>query len=35
VHVVGSDIEEKLYTMLRSNVQNHNKIVDLYRKEIE
>lgn len=35
VHIVGSEIEERLYTMLRSNVQNHNKIVDLYRKEIE
>jgi len=35
VHVVGSEIEEKVYAMLRSNVQNHAKIVDLYRKEIE
>jgi len=32
VHIHGSDIEEHLYKMLRSNIDNHNKIVDLYRE---
>lgn len=35
VHIQGSEVEAKLYGMLKTNVLNHNKIVDLYRKEIE
>lgn len=35
VNIVGSEVEEKLYTMLQSNINNHNKIVELYRQEIE
>lgn len=34
VHITGSAIEAKLYTMLRSKVSNHEKLVDLYRSEI-
>jgi SNF2 family DNA or RNA helicase len=35
VNIVGSDIESKLYNMLQNNIDNHNKIVDLYRQEFE
>ena len=35
VHIKGSEVEDKIYTMLKANVLNHNKIVDLYRQEIE
>lgn len=35
VHIKGSEVEEKLYKMLRSNIHSHTKIVDLYRSEIE
>lgn len=34
VHISGSGIEGKLYSMLRSNIRNHEKIIDLYREEI-
>jgi len=35
VHVTGSAVEERLYTMLQNNITNHNKIIDLYRQEID
>ena len=35
VHIKGSDVETKLYRMLSSNIDNHTKIIDLYRQEIE
>lgn len=35
VHIQGSEVEAKIYGMLKNNVLNHNKIVELYRKEIE
>jgi len=35
VHIQGSEVEARIYTMLKSKVLNHNKIVELYRKEIE
>tara|TARA_R110000782_G_scaffold181478_1_gene271761 strand:- start:476 stop:1255 length:780 start_codon:yes stop_codon:yes gene_type:complete len=35
VHIKGSAVEEHIYTMLKSKVLNHNKIVDLYRQEVE
>lgn len=35
VHISGSDVENKLYKMLQNNITNHEKIIDLYRKEIE
>jgi SNF2 family DNA or RNA helicase len=34
VHISGSPVEAKLYSMLRNNVGNHQKIIDLYRQEI-
>jgi len=34
VHITGSEVEAKLYSMLRTNIENHNKIIDLYREEI-
>jgi hypothetical protein len=35
VHIKGSEVEAKLYSMLSNNIDNHTKIIDLYRKEIE
>lgn len=35
VHIRGSEVETKLYSMLRSKVSNHTKLVDLYRNEID
>jgi hypothetical protein len=34
VHIKGSEIEDKLYRMLRANISNHEKIIDLYYKEL-
>jgi hypothetical protein len=34
VHIRGSEVETKLYSMLRNNIDNHSKIIDLYRQEI-
>lgn len=33
-HICGSSVEAKLYGMLRDNITNHNKIIDLYRQEL-
>jgi SNF2 family DNA or RNA helicase len=33
VHIHGSPTEKRLYALLRNNVANHNKIIDLYREE--
>ena len=35
VHIKGSEVESKLYYMLQNNITNHNKIIDLYRQELE
>ena len=35
VHVRGSEVETKLYNMLQSNIDNHVKLIDLYRQELE
>ena len=35
VHIKGSKVEERLYDMLRSNIRNHQKIIDLYRQELD
>jgi SNF2 family DNA or RNA helicase len=35
VHIRGSAIETKLYSMLKNNITNHNKIIELYKKELE
>lgn len=34
VHISGSAVESKVYSLLRNNVNNHQKIIDLYRQEI-
>jgi len=34
VHIQGSDVEKRLYRMLQSNINNHEKIIDLYRQEL-
>jgi SNF2 family DNA or RNA helicase len=35
IHIHGSDVERRLYTMLQSKILDHNKVVELYRQEIE
>jgi hypothetical protein len=35
VHIKGSPIEGELYGMLRNNIVNHQKIIELYRHEID
>jgi SNF2 family DNA or RNA helicase len=35
VHIKGSGVERKMYSMLRNNITNHNKIIELYKQEIE
>ena len=35
VHIEGSPIERRLYTMLQSNILNHEKVVELYKKELD
>lgn len=35
VHIVGSPIEAKVYKMLRGNIDNHEKIIELYRQELD
>jgi SNF2 family DNA or RNA helicase len=35
VHITGSEVEQKIYNMLRNNINVHGKIVDLYRSEVE
>lgn len=34
IHIRGSNVETRMYSLLRSNVHNHNEIIDLYRQEI-
>lgn len=34
VHIKGSAVEQRLYNMLQNNIDNHAKIIDLYREEI-
>jgi len=34
VHIKGSPIEAKMYTMLQGNIDNHQKVIDLYKQEI-
>ena len=34
VHISGSPIETKMYTLLRNNISNHAEIINLYKKEI-
>ena len=35
IHIRGSAVEDRLYTMLQNNITNHNKIIDLYRQELD
>jgi SNF2 family DNA or RNA helicase len=35
VHIKGAPIESELYGMLRNNIVNHEKIVELYKRELE
>ena len=34
VHIRGSEVENRLYSMLRSNIDNHEKVIDLYRQMV-
>ena len=34
VHLQGSDIERRVYTMLYSKVNHHQQLVDLYKQEM-
>ena len=34
VHIQGSEVENRLYSMLRNKIGNHSQIIDLYRQEI-
>lgn len=34
VHLSGSQVERKMYSLLRGNVANHTEIIDLYKQEI-
>jgi SNF2 family DNA or RNA helicase len=34
IHISGSEVERKLYDMLRNNIDTHGKLVELYRQEI-
>jgi len=34
VHIEGSPIERRLYSMLQNNITNHEKVIDLYKKEL-
>lgn len=34
VHIHGSPVETRLYSMLRGNIDNHKQVIDLYREEI-
>ena len=34
VHLEGSDVERRMYAMLQSKVDSHEKLVDLYKQEI-
>jgi len=35
VHLQGSDVERKIYAMLQGKVDSHQKLVDLYKQELE
>jgi SNF2 family DNA or RNA helicase len=35
VHIKGSPVEERLYSMLRSNIAHHEKLIDLYNEVME
>ena len=35
VHLQGSPVEKRIYTMLQSKIDSHTKLVDLYKEEME
>ena len=35
VHIKGSEVESRLYSMLQGNIENHQKLIDLYRQELD
>ena len=35
IHLQGSEVERRMYTMLQNKVDMHEQLVDLYRVEIE
>lgn len=35
VHLQGSEVERKMYAMLQGKIDSHQKIVDLYKQELE
>jgi SNF2 family DNA or RNA helicase len=35
VHITGSPVEARLYAMLRSNIHNHEELIDLYRDIVQ
>jgi SNF2 family DNA or RNA helicase len=35
IHIEGSPVERKLYFMLQNNITNHEKVIDLYKKELD
>jgi hypothetical protein len=35
MHIKGSEVEDRLYNMLRGNIENHKRIIDLYRQMTE
>ena len=35
IHLQGSDVERKVYAMLQGKVDSHQKLVDLYKQELE
>jgi len=35
VQIKGSEVEARLYRMLRNNIANHTKIIDLYKQELK
>jgi SNF2 family DNA or RNA helicase len=34
IHIHGSEVERKMYSMLKSKILDHNKVVELYNQEI-
>lgn len=34
VHIKGSQVETRMYNVLQGNITNHNKIIDLYKQEL-
>jgi hypothetical protein len=34
VHLQGSEVERKMYRMLQSKVDSHEKLIDLYKSEL-